>query len=88
VVVPAATPALTAPPADGCPAGYQLRSVQTLTGEGSQVPAQADSPASGVAGERQGGMGQSGNRNGFVCCGQLIPSGLPVCDFTGNQFAL
>jgi hypothetical protein len=35
VVVPAAVPALAAPPAGACPAEHQLRSVRTLTAEGS-----------------------------------------------------
>jgi hypothetical protein len=91
MVVPAAVPALAAPPADGCPAAHQLRSVRRLTGEGSQAPAQVDSPAGGVAGEGQGWMGQSGDGDGFAGGvkpgGQLIRFGLPVGNFTGNQFA-
>jgi hypothetical protein len=89
VVVPAAVPALTAPPSDGCPAGYQLRSVQTLTAEGSKVPAEAGSPASGVVGEGQGWTGQPGNGDSFVCGvelgDQLTLFGLPVYNFIGNQ---
>jgi hypothetical protein len=91
MVVPAAVPALTAPPADGCPAEHKLRPAQTLAAGGSKTPADADSPASGVASGRQGGMGQSGDGGGFVCGvklgGQLIPFGLLVGNFIGNQFA-
>jgi hypothetical protein len=91
MVVPAAVPALAAPPADGCPAEHQLRSVRTLTAEGSKAPAQVDSTASGVAGERKNWMSQSGDGDDFACGvklgGQLIPFGLPVGNFIGNQFA-
>jgi hypothetical protein len=74
-------PARTAPPADRCPARHQLRTAQTLTAEPSQVPAEVGSPASGVTGEGQGWMGQSGDGDGFVCGvelgDQLPPFRLP-----------
>jgi hypothetical protein len=82
--VVAGTPALAAPPPNGCPAGYQLLSVQTLTAEGYKVPALVDSPTSGVR-----SFGQPGNGDGWVCGvkngNQLTPFGLPVYNFTDNQ---
>jgi hypothetical protein len=88
-----AAPALAAPPSTGCPAGYQLLSVQTLTAEGYKVPALIDSPTSGVVGEGpgtgQGWVGQPGKGDGFVCGvklgNQLTPFGLPVYNFIDNQ---
>lgn len=88
-----AAPALAAPPPGGCPAGYQLLSVQALTGQGYKVPALIDSPTSGVVGEGpgtgQGWVGQPGNGDGFVCGvklgNQLTPFGLPVYNFIDNQ---
>lgn len=49
-------------PSNGCPAGYQLLSVKTLSGAGYRVPAQVDSPISGVT-----SFGQPGNGDGYVC---------------------
>jgi hypothetical protein len=62
----AATPAMAAPPPNGCPAGYQLLSVQTLTAEGYKVPALVDSPTSGV-----NLFGHPGDGDGWVCGNQL-----------------
>jgi hypothetical protein len=79
----AAAPALAAPPSNGCPAGYQLLSVQTLTAEGYKVPALVDSPTSGVL-----SYGKPGDGDGYVCGvqlgNQLTPSGLPVYEFVDN----
>ncbi len=88
-----AVPAAAAPPLTGCPRGYQLLSVQTLTAEGYKVPALVDSPTSGVVGEGpglgQGWIGQPGNGDGWVCGvqlgNQLTPFGLPVYNFIDNQ---
>ena len=89
----ASGPALAAPPSNGCPSGYQLLSVQTLTAEGYKVPALVDSPTSGVVGEGpgvgNGWIGQPGNADGWVCGvklgNQLTPFGLPVYNFIDNQ---
>lgn len=85
--------ALAAPPPGGCPAGYQLLSVQALTDQGYKVPALIDSPTSGVVGEGPGTgqdwVGQPGNGDGLVCGvklgNQLTPFGLPVYNFIDNQ---
>jgi hypothetical protein len=78
-----AAPALAAPPSTGCPAGYQLLSVQTLTAEGYTVPALVDSPTSGLL-----SYGKPGNGDGYVCGvprgNQLTPFGLPVYEFIDN----
>jgi hypothetical protein len=80
----AAAPALAAPPANGCPTGYKLLSVQTLTAEGYKVPALVDSPTSGLL-----SFGQPGNGDGWVCGvqlgNQLTSFGLPVYNFIDNQ---
>ena len=80
----AGAPAMAAPPANGCPAGYQLLSVQALTAEGYKVPALVDSPTSGVK-----SFGMPGDGDGFVCGvqlgNQLTPFGLPVYNFIDNQ---
>jgi hypothetical protein len=78
------TPAMAGPPPNGCPAGYQLLSVQTLTAEGYMVPALVDSPTSGVK-----SFGHPGDGDGWVCGhqlgNQLTPFGLPVYNFIDNQ---
>jgi hypothetical protein len=89
----AAASALAAAPSNGCPSGYQLVSVPTLTAQGSRVPALVDSPSSGVVGEGpgvgRGWIGQPGNGDGWVCAvqlgNQLTPFGLPVYNFIDNQ---
>ena len=89
----AAASALAAAPWNGCPSGYQLLSVPTLTGEGYRVPALVDRPSSGVVGEGpgvgRGWIGQPGNGEGWVCAvqlgNQLTPFGLPVYNFIDNQ---
>lgn len=67
-------------PSNGCPAGYQLLSVTTLTAEGYKVPALVDSPTSGVL-----SYGQPGNGDKQVCAvqlgNQLTSFGLPVYNF-------
>jgi hypothetical protein len=82
--VVAGTPAMAAPPPNGCPAGYQLLSVRTLTAEGYMVPALVDSPTSGLK-----SFGQPGDGDGWVCGhqlgNQLTPFGLPVYNFIDNQ---
>jgi len=76
--------ALADAPANGCPAGYQLLSVATLTTLGYHVPAQVDSPSSGIK-----SFGRPGNGDGFVCGvqlgNQLTSFGLPVYNFIDNQ---
>lgn len=70
-------------PSDGCPAGYQLLSVPSLSEAGYRVPAQVDSPSSGVK-----SFGQPGNNDGWVCGVQLGnrvgPFG-PIYNFIDNQ---
>jgi hypothetical protein len=86
-------PAQAAAPSNGCPSGYQLLSVPTLTAEGYKVPALIDSPTSGVVGEGpgvgNGWIGQPGNGDDWVCGvqlgNQLTPFGLPVYNFIDNQ---
>jgi hypothetical protein len=79
----AAAPALAAPPSNGCPAGYQLLSVQTLTAEGYKAPALVDSPTSGLLSH-----GQPGDGDGYVCGlprgNQLTPWGTPIYEFIDN----
>jgi len=72
----AATPALAAPPSTGCPAGFQLLPVQTLTAEGySMVPVLSYGT-------------HPGNGDGYICGrphgNQLTPFGLPIYEFTDN----
>jgi hypothetical protein len=52
--------AAASPPANGCPTGYQLLHVDTLTGEGYHVPALVDSASFKS-------FGQPGNGDGLVC---------------------
>lgn len=77
-------PAFAAAPTNGCPSGYQLLSVQTLTEEGYRAPALVDSSTSGVL-----SFGQPGNGDGTVCGvqlgNQLTSFGLPVYNFIDNQ---
>lgn len=79
-----ATVAFAAPPSNGCPAGYQLLSVATLTSQGYHIPAEVDSPTSGVL-----SFGQPGNGDGAVCGvklgNQLTSFGLPIYNFIDNQ---
>lgn len=80
----AVAPAQAAPPPNGCPAAYQLLSVQTLTAEGYKVPALVDSPTSGIL-----SFNKPGNGDGWVCGmqpdHQLTPFGLPLYEFIDNQ---
>lgn len=75
--------AFAAAPSDGCPAGFQLQSVDTLSGLGYRVPAQVDSPSCGVT-----PFGHSGNGDGYVCAVQLgkrVGSFGPIYNFIDNQ---
>jgi hypothetical protein len=88
-----ATSASAAPPADGCPTGYQLLSVPALSAQGYQVPAAIDSPTAGLVGhglgKGQSWVQQPGNGDGWVCArqlgNQLTPWGDPIFDFVDNQ---
>jgi hypothetical protein len=51
--------AIAAPPSSGCPRGFQVLSVQTLTAAGYKVPALIDDPASGVVGQEGQGNGKA-----------------------------
>ena len=81
------------PPPGGCPTGYQLLSVATLSAQGYMVPALIDSPTSGVVGHGQGNgaswVQQPGNGDGFVCGralgNQVTPWGGQLYDFVDNQ---
>jgi hypothetical protein len=77
-------PAFAAPPSNGCPAGYQLLSVQALTAQGYKVPAIVDSPTSGFD-----SFGNPGDGDGWVCGvplgNRLTPFGLQVYNFIDNQ---
>jgi hypothetical protein len=76
--------AFAAAPTNGCPSGYELLSVQTLTAEGYRIPSLIDSPTSGAL-----SFGQPGNGDGSVCGVQLgnklTPFGLPLYNFIDNQ---
>jgi hypothetical protein len=76
--------AQAAAPANGCPAGYELLSVATLSAEGYRVPAEVDSPTSGIL-----SFGQPGNGDGWVCGvqlgNQLTSFGLPIYNFIDDQ---
>jgi len=80
IVVGAQVTAKADAPSNGCPAGYQLLSVATLTSEGYRVAAEVDSPTSGVLSH-----GQPGNGDGSVCGVQLgnrlTHFGLPFFNF-------
>lgn len=83
-IVTAATAANADAPSNGCPAGYSVLHVDTLTAEGYQVPALVDSQTSGFL-----SYGQPGNGNGLVCGVQLgnrlTPFGAPVYNFIDDQ---
>lgn len=76
--------ASAAAPITGCPVAYQLLSVATLTAEGYHVPAQVDSPTSGVR-----SYGEPGNGDGWVCAApignRLTSFGGQVYNFVDNQ---
>ena len=71
-------------PSNGCPSGYELLQVQTLSDAGYRVPEEVDSPTSGVT-----SFGQPGNGDGWVCGvklgNRLTPFGLPVYNFIDDQ---
>jgi hypothetical protein len=78
----AAAPASAGPVASGCPAGFQLLSVDELTTQGYHLPARVDDPASGLM-----SFGQPGNGDGYVC-GRALPQltsfGGTLYEFTDN----
>jgi len=78
----AAGSASAAPPAKGCPTGYDLVAVAPLTALGYRVPALVDSPATLS-------FGQPGNGDGLVCAVQLgnrlTPWGTSIYNFIDNQ---
>lgn len=67
-----------APPANGCPAAYELLSVATLTSEGYHLPARLDSPTSGLR-----SFGRPGNGDGLVCG---LPLGNRTTSFGGQLY--
>jgi hypothetical protein len=79
----AAGAATAAAPASGCPAGYDLKSVTVLEGQGYQVPGQVDDPTSGIR-----SFGSVGNDDGWVCAvrlgNQTTPWGGQVYNFWDN----
>jgi hypothetical protein len=86
----AAASALAAAPSNGCPSGYQLLSVPTLTAEGYRVPALVDNPSSGVVGQGpgvgRGWTGQPGNGDGWVCaCNWATNSPRSACRSTTSS---
>ena len=70
-------PALATAPSAGCPAGYQLLSVQSLTAQGYKAPAEVDDPTSGVE-----SFGRPGNGDGFVC-GRALPQAACIAHASG-----
>lgn len=80
IVVGAQVTAKADTSSNGCPTGYQLLSVATLTSEGYRVAAEVDSPTSGVL-----SYGQPGNGDGSVCGvrlgNRLTHFGLPFFNF-------
>ena len=60
--IPATSAVAVTPPVSGCPAGYQVLDVSTLTGLGYHVPALVDDPANG------------GNGDGTVCGKPVNPT--------------
>lgn len=85
--------ASAAPPPNGCPAGYQLMSVTALSAQGYRVPAEVDSPTSGVVGHGSGNgaswVQSPGDGDGYVCAralgNQTTPWGGQLYDFIDNQ---
>ena len=71
------------PVSNGCPAGFQLLSVSTLSAEGYHLPALVDDPNSGLR-----SYGRPGNGDGLVCGRQLgnrtTSFGLPIYEFFDN----
>ncbi|HEX9041664.1 MAG TPA: hypothetical protein VF838_11640 [Trebonia sp.] len=91
--IAAAGTAAASPTPSGCPAGYQLLSVASLTLEGYRVPAELDSPTSGVVshglGNGQSWVQSPGDGDGLVCGralgNQTTPWGGQLYDFVDNQ---
>lgn len=73
-----ATPALAAPPSNGCPPTYDVLVVADLTEQGYRVPAQVDDPSSGVL-----SFGKAGNGDGLVCA---HPSGNQTTSWGGQIY--
>lgn len=82
-VLLAASPATAAAPSNGCPSGFQLLSVATLSELGYRVPGMVDDPNSGLE-----SFGNPGNGDGWVCArplgNQTGPYG-QIYDFMDNQ---
>jgi hypothetical protein len=80
----AAPPSWAAARGNSCPAGYTLMSVADLSALGYTVPAQVDSPTSGIL-----SFGQPGNGDGYVCAvklgNQLTPWNTPIYNYIDNQ---
>ncbi|HUR15532.1 MAG TPA: hypothetical protein VM097_13735 [Mycobacteriales bacterium] len=62
LVVTGAGTAHAAAPANGCPNGYSLMSIDELAPQGYRVPGQVDDPSSGIR-----SFGEPGNGDGLVC---------------------
>ena len=80
----AAGPAVAAPPANGCPSGYQLLAISDLLTVGPyHVPVLVDDPSSGIL-----SFGLPGNGDGYVCGvplgDRLTPFGGQVYNFFDN----
>jgi hypothetical protein len=82
-VVGSAPASAATPISNGCPAGFQLLSVSTLSAEGYHAPGLVDDPNSGIL-----SYGRPGNGDGLVCGVQLghqtTSFGLPIYDFIDN----
>lgn len=72
-----------AAPSNGCPSGYRLLSVVSLSEQGYQVPAKVDAPDGGIS-----SYGKPGNGDGWVCARQLgnrTWQNGPIYNFIDNQ---
>jgi hypothetical protein len=74
----------------GCPAGYQLLSVTTLTADGYHVPALIDNPSVDLGNPNsEAWNSQPGNGDGFVCGrpegNRTTSFGGPLYLFVDNQ---
>jgi hypothetical protein len=79
-----AGPASASEAVSGCPAGYQLLSVTTLTADGYHVPALIDNPDVNLGNPNsEAWNSQPGNGDGFVC-GR--PEGNRTTSFGGQLY--